>query len=233
MLTDFICCENCKYQSWNNISPSMSYITALSLWLLTFKAHAWIVIHQPGGPTVCLLWTCPFECNVYISPCRKRVLCNWARAGARQFADCEAANKNLALHMYCTIACMESPNSPSQSVYDNARVLWPVAVCNRTLYGDVGKTYELELQKPLENRLPFLCHLTFTANGHIHGDLVQVGKELFALLIKPFSQCSWKFPDQNRVLFATKERNFIVSWEAIKWEDRKKGPPDLERKLFS
>lgn len=79
---------------------------------------------------------------------------------------------------------MESPNSPT--VYDNARVLWPVAVCNRTLYGDVGKTYELELQKPLENRLPFLCHLTFTANGHIHGDLVQVGKELFALVIKPF-----------------------------------------------
>ncbi|XP_059477318.1 uncharacterized protein LOC132197791 [Neocloeon triangulifer] len=46
--------------------------------------------------------------------------------------------------------------------------------CNRTYYGDVGKTYELDLQKPLENRLPFLCHLTFTANGHIHGDLVQL-----------------------------------------------------------
>lgn len=48
------------------------------------------------------------------------------------------------------------------------------AVCNRTYYGDVGKTYELELGKPLEGRLPFLCHLTFTANGHNHGDIVQV-----------------------------------------------------------
>ncbi|KAJ8878395.1 hypothetical protein PR048_018973 [Dryococelus australis] len=59
--------------------------------------------------------------------------------------------------------------------------LWPltsvptccVAVCNRTYYGDVGKTYELELHKPREERLPFLCHLTFTANGLSHGDLVQ------------------------------------------------------------
>ncbi|XP_044736901.1 uncharacterized protein LOC123298870 [Chrysoperla carnea] len=47
-------------------------------------------------------------------------------------------------------------------------------VCNRTYYGDVGKTYELELGKPLEGRLPFLCHLTFTANGHNHGDIVQL-----------------------------------------------------------
>ncbi|XP_063232233.1 uncharacterized protein LOC134536448 [Bacillus rossius redtenbacheri] len=47
-------------------------------------------------------------------------------------------------------------------------------VCNRTYYGDVGKTYELELHKPREERLPFLCHLTFTANGLSHGDLVQL-----------------------------------------------------------
>ncbi|KAG8250504.1 hypothetical protein J6590_100194 [Homalodisca vitripennis] len=46
-------------------------------------------------------------------------------------------------------------------------------ICNRTYYGDVGKTYQLNLHKPREERLPFLCHLTFTANGHSHGELVQ------------------------------------------------------------
>ncbi|GLH06301.1 LOW QUALITY PROTEIN: uncharacterized protein LOC103523051 [Gryllus bimaculatus] len=47
-------------------------------------------------------------------------------------------------------------------------------VCNRTYYGDVGKTYELELHKAKEERLPYLCHLTFTANGLSHGELVQL-----------------------------------------------------------
>lgn len=49
-----------------------------------------------------------------------------------------------------------------------------VSVCNRTYYGDVGKTYDLKVNKPVDARLPFLCHLTFTANGQIHGDIVQV-----------------------------------------------------------
>ncbi|XP_025836544.1 uncharacterized protein LOC108736059 isoform X2 [Agrilus planipennis] len=47
-------------------------------------------------------------------------------------------------------------------------------VCNRTYYGDVGKTYDLQVNKPPETRLPFLCHLTFTANGQNHGDIVQL-----------------------------------------------------------
>lgn len=49
-------------------------------------------------------------------------------------------------------------------------------VCNRTYYGDVGKTYELKLGKPIDGRLPFLCHLTFTANGDMHGEIVQVSR---------------------------------------------------------
>lgn len=60
-----------------------------------------------------------------------------------------------------------------------------VAVCNRTYYGDVGKTYQLTLHKPREERLPFLCHLTFTANGHNHGDLVQVS--IFIILWSEFT----------------------------------------------
>ncbi|XP_060521214.1 uncharacterized protein LOC132698910 [Cylas formicarius] len=46
--------------------------------------------------------------------------------------------------------------------------------CNRTYYGDVGKTYDLRVIKGPQARLPFLCHLTFTANGQSHGDIVQI-----------------------------------------------------------
>ncbi|GLV33885.1 uncharacterized protein CBL_11231 [Carabus blaptoides fortunei] len=48
-----------------------------------------------------------------------------------------------------------------------------VAACNRTYYGDVGRTYELEIRRPREDRLPFLCHLNFTAGGGTLGDLIQ------------------------------------------------------------
>lgn len=51
--------------------------------------------------------------------------------------------------------------------------LFPTA-CNRTYLGDVGRTYELEIRRPREDRLPFLCHLNFTAGGGALGDLVQV-----------------------------------------------------------
>uniref|UniRef100_A0A182Y386 CUB domain-containing protein n=1 Tax=Anopheles stephensi TaxID=30069 RepID=A0A182Y386_ANOST len=47
-------------------------------------------------------------------------------------------------------------------------------VCNRTYYGDIGRTYTLTVPPPQWNRLPFLCHLTFTASGHEQGDIVQV-----------------------------------------------------------
>lgn len=47
-------------------------------------------------------------------------------------------------------------------------------VCNRTWFGEVGKTYELELDKP--TALPFACHLNFTAAGGSHGDIIQVSK---------------------------------------------------------
>jgi hypothetical protein len=49
-----------------------------------------------------------------------------------------------------------------------------VAACNRTYFGDVGRTYDLEIRRPREDRLPFLCHLNFTAGGKDLGDLVQV-----------------------------------------------------------
>ncbi|KAG7295718.1 hypothetical protein JYU34_020759, partial [Plutella xylostella] len=49
--------------------------------------------------------------------------------------------------------------------------------CNRTYYGLVGRGYELALGAA--PRLPFLCHLTFTAGGGALGDLLQLGIEQF------------------------------------------------------
>lgn len=58
--------------------------------------------------------------------------------------------------------------------YFNVNNLVFYKVCNRTYYGDVGRTYTLRVPPPQWNRLPFLCHLTFTASGHDQGDIVQV-----------------------------------------------------------
>lgn len=57
----------------------------------------------------------------------------------------------------------------------NVYVYCLFTACNRTYYGEIGRTYELEVRRPREDRLPFLCHLNFTAAGGIFGDLIQVG----------------------------------------------------------
>lgn len=46
--------------------------------------------------------------------------------------------------------------------------------CNRTYYGNIGLTYNLELHRPKEDKIPYVCILTFTASGGVHGDIVQV-----------------------------------------------------------
>ncbi|XP_041987452.1 uncharacterized protein LOC121739170 [Aricia agestis] len=51
------------------------------------------------------------------------------------------------------------------------------SVCNRTYYGRVGVAYGVELRGA--PRAPFLCHLTFTAGGGAHGDLVQLQLDEF------------------------------------------------------
>lgn len=35
-------------------------------------------------------------------------------------------------------------------------------------------TYHMELHRPKEEKTPFVCQLTFTAAGGMHGDIVQV-----------------------------------------------------------
>lgn len=90
------------------------------------------------------------------------------------------------------------------------------AVCNRTYYGDVGRTYTIQVPTPQWNRIPFLCHLTFTASGHEQGDIVQVSVKTFRLLLvlignfalclfrtkfSVFFFCSPKSPTNGRELF--------------------------------
>ncbi|XP_026678920.1 uncharacterized protein LOC113467125 [Diaphorina citri] len=53
--------------------------------------------------------------------------------------------------------------------------------CNRTYYGEVGTTYEVELHRPKQEKLPFICHLIFTASGGSLGDLIQLSFESFTL----------------------------------------------------
>ncbi|XP_058457818.1 uncharacterized protein LOC131434755 isoform X2 [Malaya genurostris] len=53
--------------------------------------------------------------------------------------------------------------------------------CNRTYYGNIGLTYDLELHRPKEDRIPYVCLLTFTAAGGNQGDIVQVTLESFTL----------------------------------------------------
>lgn len=46
--------------------------------------------------------------------------------------------------------------------------------CNRTYHGNVGTTYHIELHRPKEEKLPYVCLITFTAAGGASGDIVQV-----------------------------------------------------------
>ncbi|XP_014273918.3 uncharacterized protein [Halyomorpha halys] len=72
--------------------------------------------------------------------------------------------------------CDGSYDCPDRS--DEPRYCTP---CNRTYFGDVGRTYELEIRRPREDRLPFICHLNFTAGGGDLGDLIQLTFDTFTV----------------------------------------------------
>ncbi|XP_031626059.1 uncharacterized protein LOC116342540 [Contarinia nasturtii] len=53
--------------------------------------------------------------------------------------------------------------------------------CNRTYYGNLGMTNYIELIRPKDERLPFVCEMNFTAAGGIYGDIVQITVEGFSV----------------------------------------------------
>lgn len=40
----------------------------------------------------------------------------------------------------------------------------------------MGNTYEVAIHRPKEDKLPFICHLVFSAGEEDFGDIVQVSK---------------------------------------------------------
>ncbi|CAB4054339.1 unnamed protein product [Lepeophtheirus salmonis] len=48
------------------------------------------------------------------------------------------------------------------------------SACNRTYYGEVGRSYRLSIPRPRANKLPFICDLHFVAKHDDFGDLIQI-----------------------------------------------------------
>ncbi|XP_023245630.1 uncharacterized protein LOC106640896 [Copidosoma floridanum] len=106
--------------------------------------------------------------------------------------------------------------------------------CNRTYHGREGRTYRLDLPRPAEGKLPFLCHLTFTAGGHGHGELVQLLWDAFSIgrldaeaedvtascpegsmqlaeLGRPFTGGSWCGPGEGRATYYSETSTVTAS----------------------
>ncbi|CAH0730112.1 unnamed protein product, partial [Brenthis ino] len=95
----------------------------------------------------------------------------WARGAAGGCGVAEFACRGGAcvrLDAYCDgeAQCPDGSDEPPNC-----------SVCNRTYYGRIGVAYGLALRGA--PRAPFLCHLTFTAGGSSHGDLVQLAFDEF------------------------------------------------------
>ncbi|KAG7198767.1 hypothetical protein KM043_001754 [Ampulex compressa] len=77
-----------------------------------------------------------------------------------------------------TLYIHDEPSKPHNGPVCNQSTLRP---CNKTYYGDVGKTYDLELHRPKEDKVPYFCKLTFSAPGEELGDIVQLTFDSFTL----------------------------------------------------
>ncbi|CAH1400417.1 unnamed protein product [Nezara viridula] len=104
-------------------------------------------------------------------------------------------------------------------------------VCNRTYYGESGRTYSMSLKPPRQDRLPFLCHITFTANGNEYGDIIQLMLDKFAVgrldgdcqdgymsvaeLGRPFSEGGWCGEAAEPALYYSESTTLTVQVPAI------------------
>ncbi|KAK9889675.1 hypothetical protein WA026_007054 [Henosepilachna vigintioctopunctata] len=80
--------------------------------------------------------------------------------------------KCIPLNFYCNNVneCGDSSDEPRYCTR-----------CNRTYLGLVGRKYDLELHRPKSDKIPFICHLTFTAAGEEYGEIVQLTFDSFTL----------------------------------------------------
>ncbi|XP_063382262.1 uncharacterized protein LOC134668745 isoform X1 [Cydia fagiglandana] len=137
----------------------------------------------------------------------------------------------VRLDRFCdgTAQCMDGSDEPPHC-----------SPCNRTYYGRAGVAYALavgagagigDAPPPPPPRVPFLCHLTFTAGGGTHGDLVQLAFEEFrvgrytpgnvdgcpdgymqlAELGRPFTGGSWCGASEGAALYYSETATVTVS----------------------
>lgn len=114
--------------------------------------------------TMALLWGMSHPCNRFEYRCKNDKCISMERL-CNGIADCQDESDE---HPECT---------RKQYVFNKRKSISIVkflVACNTTYYGEVGKTYELEVKRPNEHQLPFLCFLNFTAGGGALGELVQV-----------------------------------------------------------
>lgn len=74
--------------------------------------------------------------------------------------------------------CMQLCNVRTQLI---SLPIFFVSGCNRTYYGNLGITYDLELHRPKEDKIPYVCELNFTAAAGIHGDIIQVRRMCYVI----------------------------------------------------
>lgn len=89
------------------------------------------------------------------------------------------------------------------------------------MYGETGKTYELEIRKP--KVFPFVCHLNFTAPGGLYGDIIQVrnlynglhcerGNMLFWVTCEG---CGWKGVGQRFWCYVIYDGFMFERWKGL------------------